>query len=257
MELLGVGRSTVREAVRTLANLGMVESLVSRGTYVRSRLPVSSVLSDFLAEFGVADLLAFRRALEVEAAQLASISSTAALALQASDAATPAAGTLQVSVPSGGLTITTPWTAANPLVLGRLAFDAATSTFGLTAPVEFASATNQAQGIQVVNNRSGKAGFTAQVTGGDFSNGAGASFPASTAGLVDVAVAGNAGSPLDVTKLAVNDVASLSATAPQTFASYTGSALGTAWLSAAIDVQGVPSGTPAGVYTATITFTAF
>lgn len=71
MELLGVGRTTVRESVRTLANLGMLETMVSRGTFVRSQLPVSAVLAEFMAEYELTDVLSFRRALEVDAARLA------------------------------------------------------------------------------------------------------------------------------------------------------------------------------------------
>ncbi len=77
MELLGVGRTTVREAVRSLASLGMLETLVSRGTYVRSRMPVSAVLADFIAHQRVHDLLGTRRALEVEGARLAALHATA------------------------------------------------------------------------------------------------------------------------------------------------------------------------------------
>ncbi|HEY0217149.1 MAG TPA: FCD domain-containing protein [Cellulomonas sp.] len=76
MELIGVGRTTVREAVRSLASLGMLETLVSRGTYVRSRMPVSSVLADFIAHQRVQDLLGTRRALEVEGARLAALHAT-------------------------------------------------------------------------------------------------------------------------------------------------------------------------------------
>jgi DNA-binding FadR family transcriptional regulator len=79
MELIGVGRTTVREAVRSLANLGMLETLVSRGTFVRSRMPVSSVLADFIAHHALADLLGTRRALEVEGARLAALHATPAL----------------------------------------------------------------------------------------------------------------------------------------------------------------------------------
>jgi DNA-binding FadR family transcriptional regulator len=78
MELIGVGRTTVREAVRSLANLGMLETLVSRGTFVRSRMPVSSVLADFVAHHALADLLGTRRALEVEGARLAALHATPA-----------------------------------------------------------------------------------------------------------------------------------------------------------------------------------
>ncbi|KHL14194.1 DNA-binding FadR family transcriptional regulator [Mumia flava] len=68
---LGVGRSTIREAVRALANLGMLEPARSRGTFVRARNPVSSVLSDVVTQHTIDDVLAVRRALEVEAAELA------------------------------------------------------------------------------------------------------------------------------------------------------------------------------------------
>lgn len=71
MELIGVGKTTVREAVRALASVGMLEPMPGIGTFVRSRMPVSSVLTDYLSEFGATDLLGYRRALELEAAQLA------------------------------------------------------------------------------------------------------------------------------------------------------------------------------------------
>jgi len=76
MTELGVGRSTVREAVRSLANLGMLEPAPHRGTFVRSRSPVSFVLSDFIAEHSVSDVLAVRRALEVQASQSAALNRT-------------------------------------------------------------------------------------------------------------------------------------------------------------------------------------
>ena len=76
MNTLGVGRTTVREAVRSLATMGMLETAPSRGTFVRSRLPSTSVLAEFVADFPIDDVLGFRRALEVEAARLAAIHRT-------------------------------------------------------------------------------------------------------------------------------------------------------------------------------------
>ncbi|MET0931688.1 MAG: FCD domain-containing protein [Aeromicrobium sp.] len=73
---LGVGRSTVREAVRSLSTLGMLEPARSRGTFVRSRSPVSMVLSDFVTHHSVVDILAVRRAFEIEACQLAAVHRT-------------------------------------------------------------------------------------------------------------------------------------------------------------------------------------
>ncbi len=70
-EELGVGRSTVREAIRSLATLGMVETLTARGTFVRSSTPAPSLLLDALSQYGPAELIGIRRALDVEAAQTA------------------------------------------------------------------------------------------------------------------------------------------------------------------------------------------
>src|SRR5690625_7550642 len=75
-EILGVGRSTVREAVRSLASIGMLETLPGRGTFVRSSTPTSSLLNEFLADFSLTEILSYRRALEVEAAQQAAIHRT-------------------------------------------------------------------------------------------------------------------------------------------------------------------------------------
>lgn len=70
---LGVGRSTVREAVRSLAHLGMLEPAPGRGTFVRSLNPVRGVVADFAADHAWEDILDVRRALEIEAAQLAAV----------------------------------------------------------------------------------------------------------------------------------------------------------------------------------------
>ncbi|WP_162301573.1 FadR/GntR family transcriptional regulator [Nesterenkonia muleiensis] len=76
METLGVGKSTVREAVRSLAHQGMLETMPGIGTFVRSRSPVNSVLADYVSYFNVEEVLGYRRALEIEAAQLAAVGRT-------------------------------------------------------------------------------------------------------------------------------------------------------------------------------------
>ena len=75
-EQTGVGRSTVREAVRSLASVGMLETLPGRGTFVRSAAPTSALLNEFLSAFTLEEILSYRRALEVEAAQQASMHRT-------------------------------------------------------------------------------------------------------------------------------------------------------------------------------------
>lgn len=72
-EQIGVGRSTVREAVRSLASIGMLETLPGRGTFVRSATPTSALLDEFLSDFTLEEILSYRRALEIEAAQQASL----------------------------------------------------------------------------------------------------------------------------------------------------------------------------------------
>lgn len=76
MELMGVGKSTVREAVRSLASLGMLETIRGVGTFVRSRTPISPVLTEYLTDYGIEQVLIYRRALEIEAAQLAAVNRT-------------------------------------------------------------------------------------------------------------------------------------------------------------------------------------
>ncbi len=73
MELIGVGKSTVREAVRSLAAFGMLETVPGVGTFVRARTPVSTLLTEFLADHDLEEVLVYRRSLEIEAAQHAAV----------------------------------------------------------------------------------------------------------------------------------------------------------------------------------------
>lgn len=78
MELIGVGKSTVREAVRSLATLGMLRPVPGSGTFVQSRTPMSSILTSFLAEQDLEEVLVYRRSLEIEATQAAAVNRSAA-----------------------------------------------------------------------------------------------------------------------------------------------------------------------------------
>lgn len=75
-EMLGVGMSTVREAVRSLSVQGMLEPIKGIGTFVRSRTPAVSMLGDYVAAYPLDELLIYRHALEVEAAQRAASART-------------------------------------------------------------------------------------------------------------------------------------------------------------------------------------
>ncbi|MFJ2743118.1 FadR/GntR family transcriptional regulator [Streptomyces sp. NPDC087440] len=71
-EQLGVGRNTVREAVRVLVHAGLLESRQGNGTFVRSTADPAAVLRG-MRHAGALDVLELRVALEAEAARLAAV----------------------------------------------------------------------------------------------------------------------------------------------------------------------------------------
>lgn len=73
METLQVGRSAVREAVQSLVALGVLEPQVSRGTFVRAQTPSGRLLTDYFGAFSAAELVAYRRAIEIQAARDAAL----------------------------------------------------------------------------------------------------------------------------------------------------------------------------------------
>jgi DNA-binding FadR family transcriptional regulator len=75
-ETLGVGRNTVREAVRALAHSGLLEVRQGDGTYVRATSEVSGALRR-LCGTELREVLQVRRSLEVEGARLAATARTA------------------------------------------------------------------------------------------------------------------------------------------------------------------------------------
>jgi DNA-binding FadR family transcriptional regulator len=70
-EHLGVGRNTVREAVRALTHAGLLECRQGDGTYVRAISELSGAMARRLRTAEQLEILEVRRALEVEAARLA------------------------------------------------------------------------------------------------------------------------------------------------------------------------------------------
>lgn len=70
-EALGVGRNTVREAVRALTHVGVLERRQGSGTFVTARSELSGLVARWLAQADITEAYEVRRALEVEAARLA------------------------------------------------------------------------------------------------------------------------------------------------------------------------------------------
>ena len=75
-EALGVGRNTVREAIRALEHAGVLECRQGSGTYVTAADELSGVVARRLAGAQLAEATEVRRAFEVEAARLAALRRT-------------------------------------------------------------------------------------------------------------------------------------------------------------------------------------
>ncbi|RLK24197.1 GntR family transcriptional regulator [Micromonospora sp. M71_S20] len=73
---LGVGRNTVREAVRALVHAGVLECRQGSGTYVVSTDELAPVVARRLTADRMVEVVEVRRAFEVEAARLAALRRT-------------------------------------------------------------------------------------------------------------------------------------------------------------------------------------
>ncbi len=73
---LGVGRSTLREAVRALVHAGLLETRQGSGTYVRSLAADGEGWEPLLRRAAVLEVYEVREALEVQAARLAALRRT-------------------------------------------------------------------------------------------------------------------------------------------------------------------------------------
>lgn len=179
--------------------------------------------------------------------------------------AVPDEQTVTVVIPVGVLSITTPYTPANPLALGTALLDPTTATysastqFGTAADPDGAGPLTVGQGfITISDTRAGNLGFTASVLAGPFSNGT-SSFPgihAGLTGLTKLQVTGNALQAADVTVTNTPPFAP-GLGVPRVFANYpAGKPIGTANLTGMFGVDKIPTSVSPGTYTSTVTFTA-
>ncbi len=73
MATLAVGRSTLREAMRVLAHMGLVDVRPGDGTYIRSPAPEVESLAQRLQRARVIEVYEVRHTLELECARLAAL----------------------------------------------------------------------------------------------------------------------------------------------------------------------------------------
>ncbi len=174
----------------------------------------------------------------------------------------PVSQDVDVTVPAGTLTITTPYSPSDPFNLGTAVLDPTGSKFTASAP--FGDTANPSQGVTVTDSRAGDQPWTASATVTDFTDGASV-INGQNLTLTDVTpsyVSGNALQSGDVTTTDVVNGAIYGPTAggsdglkggPHQFASAaTGD--GSVYLDGLLTLT-APSSTPAGAYTATLTLT--
>jgi hypothetical protein len=178
----------------------------------------------------------------------------------------PAVQTVKVSLTSGGLTITTPYSQANPFDLGSLVLNAQHAQYAASAP--FGDASDPANGVSIVDTRAGDQPWTASVTTTDFVDGSHDVINGQNLSFTSVKPSYITNDALNATTdpVVTTDVSD-AATAyqagdsgsdgvkggPHQFAS-AAKGLGAVYVYGSLNLK-APASTPAGQYTATLTFT--
>jgi hypothetical protein len=184
--------------------------------------------------------------------------------------------TAVVTVDNGTLVISTPWTPSNPFDLGHMQLAPDGSYLHTTAAnSHFGDATNPANGVTVTDTRAGNPGWTAALASTNFQSGGGNQINACNLGFTSVTprqITGNALQAADVvpTQLPNGGAAAIAPATSTTCTTGLGQAntaknfatvaqnkgTGSVYITGDMDLY-APTSTPAGLYTATLTFTVF
>ena len=116
----------------------------------------------------------------------------------------PASQSIDVSIPSGSLTITTPYSSQNPFQLGTAVLDPAGAKFTASAP--FGDGASPANGVTVTDTRAGDLSWTASGTVTDFSNGSGGVISGEDLAFTGVTPSYLTGNALQAGDVVTNDV---------------------------------------------------
>ncbi len=186
--------------------------------------------------------------------------------------------TIEGTVPAGTISISTPYTASNPLNLGTLALNSAGTFFTASAPLDPNSSNVPTagaypdptfNGITVVDTQSGNLPWTVTATSSNLSDGSGDAngvISGENVGLTNLAavlVPGNAivagdvnlfNQPAASPPVAPTDTGSLGLIAGPTIATDTAQPDGTVGINGTVTLN-APTSTEAGLFVGTITFT--
>jgi hypothetical protein len=176
----------------------------------------------------------------------------------------PASQSIDVNIPTGALTITTPYSSANPFALGTAVLNANATQFSASAP--FGSSANPSQGVTITDTRAGDLPWTASASVTDFIDGSGDVINGQNLSFTSVTPSYVAGNALQAGSVLTNDVTNsgsvYAATAsgssglkggPHTFATAAAGA-GSVYIYGVLNLV-APTSTPGGSYSATLTFT--
>jgi hypothetical protein len=189
--------------------------------------------------------------------------SEAVLFTATTPAIAPAAQSIETAIPSGSLTITTPYSSSSPFQLGTAALNADATEFTASAP--FGSVSSPTEGVTITDTRAGDLPWTASATVTNFTNGSGGIINAQNLTFTDVTPAyiiGNALQSGSVTTSNITNSEIYGPTAtgtdglsggPHEFATATEGA-GSVYIDGVLTLIS-PTSTPGGEYTATLTFT--
>jgi Big-like domain-containing protein len=173
--------------------------------------------------------------------------------------------TVEATVVAGTITITTPYSPANPLNLGAFVLNGAGTQLSVSAP--FGVAGNTASEIFVTDTRAGDPNWTASVQSGNFTSPSSPTTPidGQNAGLIGLTVQPVSGNALTAANVTVTN--NPSGTAPiisggtqgiggakHTFAQTTAGGDGSVGFTGTFTLN-APTSTGAGLYTGTVTFT--
>ena len=172
---------------------------------------------------------------------------------------------VQTTVAAGTLTISTPYTPANPFALGTMILSADGNTLSASANFGSASAAAAADpgngvgasttnGVTITDTRSGSSGWTASAKDTNFTSPTtGTPILGSYLGFTGLVAKYPTGNKL-ATHVVTTDIPALSTTTATPFATTTYGP-GTVNITGTMALNGVPTSTKPGVYNATVTFT--
>ena len=173
-------------------------------------------------------------------------------------------GSIDTTIPAGGLTISTPYSSSTPFQLGTAVLNSAGTEFTASAP--FGTAATPSGGITITDTRAGDLPWTATGSVSNFSNASGGLINGedlSFTGVTASYISGNALQSGDVTTTNVPSAGGYSTTdsgtnglggnTPHTVAT-TAAGAGSVYIYGNLSLV-APSSTPGGAYSATLVFT--